>query len=540
MSKFIQNFKRFTFAILTLYVVTVPVSSSAAAVGEDPLFQRGINILTVLTTVLILACVFFQWQQDQKNNENNLKTEPYLVLATLAYFVACLGSAAFAEKNLEHCFSRVFTLFCFLTNTFWPHIIFSKDKYLKFLNGAIIVASICLAGVYCSIAVLNNFSFNRYDYNDMGKAFGLPTELGLNFDPNIMLFGFMYGLIVIFSFYSSAKLPSFIPFKMGVFGLGFVMIGLLGLMFSRTTAIALGLTLLIYVVRRYFRDRRFWGVISIIIIFLIIGSAEIGEFIEKSEIYTNLTEGREISNDDRLLRINSAVAIWLSDLKNIVIGRGYGIEIILDVDPHNIYLTHLHSSGVVGLFAFATFVFAMKYYGKNLTSPENSVLDMSFIYIAIGAATYWHNKSMWVIFLLCLMQTKVYRVQHEQSIYDFEENPVNQFGVRMTTMLTGLFSPNKNRQRRAKLEMKQRARKKKIQQQNQPQSKLPIAKKTHGETDPASTNQNPEYDFQADRPTNLKTGFSKIFTGLLNRSSASDTSKKLQQMSRKNHKDSSN
>jgi hypothetical protein len=537
MPKFIENFKRLTFAVLTLYVITVPVSSSAAAVGEDPLFQKVINILTVLTTLLILTCVFFQWQQDQRTNQRTLRTEPYLVLAAVMYFVICFGSAIFAEKHLDHCLSRVFTLFCFLNNAFWPHIIFAKDKYLKFLSGAIIFTSVVLAGVYCSIALLNNFSFNRYDYNDMGKAFGLPSELGLNFDPNIMLFGFMYGLITIFSLYSSEKLPSFVPLRMGVFGIGFLMLTLLGLMFSRTTAIALGFTILFYLIRRYFRDYRFWVVIAVLVFFLIVGSPEISEFVGKSEIYTNLTEGREISNDDRLFRLESAVSIWLSDLKNILIGRGYGIEIILDVDPHNIYLTHLHSSGIMGFGAFAAFIFAMKYYGKNLTSRENAVLDMSYLYIAIGAATYWHNKSMWVIFLLCLMRTQVYRTQHElSSIYDFEENPVNQFGVRVTTMLTGLFSPNKNRQRRAKIEMKQRARRKKFQQQNQPK----IARKTDimAKTGTASPNPNSEYDFQEDTPTRLKTGLNRLVTGLWDKAKAPGNNKKLQQMSRKNNKDS--
>jgi hypothetical protein len=534
MPKFIENFKRLTFAVLTLYVVTVPVSSSAAAVGEDPLFQKGINILTVLTTMLILACVFFQWQHDRRNNQQTLRTEPYLVIAAVMYFVICLGSAVFAEKHLDHCLSRVFTLFCFLNNAFWPHIIFAKDKYLKFLNGAIIFASVCLAGVYCSIALINNFSFNRYDYNDMGRAFGLPAEWGLNFDPNIMLFGFMYGLITIFSFYSSEKLPKAVPLKMGVFGIGILMLGLLGLMFSRTTAIALSITVLLYLIRRYFRDYRFWVVIAVLVFFLIVSSPEISAFVGKSEIYTNLTEGREISNDDRIFRLESAVSIWLSDLKNILIGRGYGIEIILDVDPHNIYLTHLHSSGVVGFGAFAAFIFAMKYYGKNLTSRENAVLDMSYLYIAIGAATYWHNKSMWVIFLLCLMRTKVYRTQHEiSSIYDFEENPVNQFGVRVTTMLTGLFSPNKNRQRRAKIEMNQRARKKKFQQQ--------IAKKSNPPAQPdiASTNPNSEYDFEESTPSRLKTGLNRLVTGLWDRPKAPVNNKKLQQMARKNDKNSS-
>jgi hypothetical protein len=538
MPRFIENLKKFTFAVLTLYVVTVPVSSSAAAVGEDPLFQKGINILTVLTTLLMLACVFFQWRQDQKTNQQNLRTEPYLVFAAVMYFVICLGSAVFAEKHLDHCLSRVFTLFCFLNNAFWPHIIFAKDKYLKILNGAIIIASVLLAGIYCSIALLNNFSFNRYDYNDMGKAFGLSAELGLNFDPNIMLFGFMYGLITIFSLYSSEKLPSFVPLRMGVFGIGFLMLALLGLMFSRTTALALSFTILFYFVRRYLRDYRFWVVIAILVFFLIVSSPEINEFVGKSEIYTNLTEGREISNDDRLFRLESAVSIWLSDLKNILIGRGYGIEIILDVDPHNIYLTHLHSSGIVGFSAFAAFIFAMKYYGKNLTSRENAVLDMSYLYIAIGAATYWHNKSMWVIFLLCLMRTKVYRTQHElSSVYDFEENPVNQFGERFTTMLTGLFSPNKNRQRRAKIEMKQRSRKKKTQPQNQPK----VAKKPELSAKPesASTDPNPEYDFQESMPTRLRTGLSRLATGLWDRTKPS-SNKKLEQMARKNNKDSRN
>jgi hypothetical protein len=535
MSKIIENFKKFTFAVLTLYVVTVPLSSSAAAVGEDPLFQKVVNILTVLTTILILACVFLEWQHDENSTKKALEKESYLVFTALGYFTICFGSAVLAEKHLDHCLSRVFTLFCFLNNAFWPHIIFAKEKYLKYLTRAIIIASVGLAGIYCSIAVLNNFSFNRYDYNDMGKAFNLPAELGLNFDPNIMLFGFMYGLITIFSYYNSEKLPAFIPLRIGIFGLIFVMLGLLGLMFSRTTAIALGITVTVYLVRRYFRDYRLWIAVAVIVFALIVSSSEIGEFVGKSEIYSNLTEGREISNDDRLFRLETAISIWLSDLKNIIIGRGYGIEIILDADPHNIYLTHLHSSGVVGFLAFGAFIFAMKYYGKNLTSRENAVLDMSYLYIAIGAATYWHNKSMWVIFLLCLMRTKVYRTQHElSSTYDFEEPLVNQFGTQFTTMLTGLFSPNKNRRRRAKIEMNQRARRKKFQQQNQP----PLAKKTARPT--PSTKQNSEYDFEENTATKLKTGLSKLVTGLFNRQPEQDVSKKLQQMSQKDSKDSKN
>jgi hypothetical protein len=523
MPKFIENFKRLTFAVLTLYVITVPVSSSAAAVGEDPLFQKGINILTVLTTVLILSCVFLQRRYDKES----VKTEPYLVLTALGYLVICLASAAFAEKYIEHCFSRVFTLFCFLNNAFWPHILFPKSKHLNFLTGAIVIASMVLAGLYSCMAVLNNFSFNRYDYSDVGKVFGISPEMGFSFDPNIMLFGFMYGVVSIFSLYSSEKLPKFIPAKMGVVGLGVLMMGLLILMFSRTTAIALAITTFIYLVRRYYRDHRFWMVVGFILFFLVISAPEISNFVGKSELYTNLTEGREISNEDRLYRLDGAIVTWLSDLKNIIIGRGYGIEIILDVDPHNIYLTHLHSTGVVGFLAFGSFIFAMKYYGKDLTGRENAVIDMSFIYIAIGAATYWHNKSMWVIFLLCLMRTQVYRSQHAipATTYDFEENPVTRFGSSFTILLTGLFSPNKNRQRRAKIEMAQRSRQRKLQGKNK-KSPRPNVK-------PARPK--PNYDFEENLTTKLRTSLSKLFTGMVDRRTG--ISKKMQQMSRKDKND---
>jgi hypothetical protein len=523
MPKFIENFKRFTFAVLTLYVITVPVSSSASAVGEDPLFQKGINILTVLTTALILSCVFLQRQYDKES----VKTEPYLVITAFAYLVICLASAVFAEKYIEHCLSRVFTLFCFLNNAFWPHILFPKSKHLNFLTGAIVLASTVLAGLYSYMAVLNNFSFNRYDYTDIGKVFGIPPEMGLSFDPNIMLFGFMYGMISLFSLYSSEQLPKFIPTKMGIFGLGVVMMGLLGLMFSRTTAIALAITVFVYLVRRYFRDHRFWIVVGVILFFLIISAPEISNFVGKSEIYTNLTEGREISNEDRLNRLDGAIAIWLSDLKNIIIGRGYGIEIILDVDPHNIYLTHLHSNGIIGFLAFGSFIFAMKFYGKDLTERENGVLDMSFLYIAIGAATYWHNKSMWVIFLLCLMRTQTYRTQHAipATTYDFEENPVTKFGSRLTTMLTGFFSPNKNRRRRAKIEMAQQARQRKLQGKNK---KIPLPKAK-------PPRPNPDFDFEENLPSRLRTGLSKLFTRGADQTTG--ISKKMQQMSRKNKDD---
>jgi O-antigen ligase len=526
MPKFIEIFKRFTFAVLTLYIVTVPVSSSAAAIGEDPIFQKGINILTVLTTLLVLICVFLQWQSDRKS----IKTEPYLVLTALIYLIICFASAVFAESNIEHCLSRVFTLFCFLNNAFWPHILFPSYKHLKFLNGAIIFASLVFSGLFSAMAVLNNFSFNRYDYTNVGQIFGLEPEVGLSFDPNIMLFGFMYGLITIFSLYSSEKLPAFIPAKMGIVGLGVLMVALLGLMFSRTTAIALSITLTIYLIRRYFRDYRFWVIIGVIIFLVIVSIPEISEFVGKSEIYTNATEGREISNDDRFKRLDGAIVTWLSDLKNIVIGRGYGIEIILDVDPHNIYLTHLHSIGLTGFLAFAAFIFAMKFYAKNLDGREQGVLDLSYIYIAIGAATYWHNKSMWVIFLLCLMRTKVYRTQQHipATVYDFEEHPLTKLGSQMTTFLTGLFSPNKNRQRRAKIKMAKKS-KQPIRKNSDLQTLAKIASQPVTKTQPPQPN--PELDFEEELPTKLRTGWSKLFTDLGER--RTNTSKKMKQMSRK-------
>jgi O-antigen ligase len=265
-----------------------------------------------------------------------------------------------------------------------------------------------LALVYSYMAFLNNFSFNRYDYNNFGAVFGLPEELGLAFDPNIMLFGFMYGLICIFSYYSSEKLPKQRVLKLGILGLAALTIGLLALMFSRTTAIALTVTITVYLVRRYYRDYRMWLVVAVLTFFVIVSLPELTNFVNKSEIYTNITEGREISNEDRLFRLVYSYELWLSNLKSIIIGRGYGIE-ILEFDPHNIYLTHLYSNGVVGFMAFAAFIVAIKLYGRGLTAKENGVINLSLLYIGIGAATYWHNKSMWVIFLLCLMRTKVYR-----------------------------------------------------------------------------------------------------------------------------------
>jgi serine/threonine protein kinase len=93
--------------------------------------------------------------------------------------------------------------------------------------------------------------------------------------------------------------------------------------------------------------------------------------------------------------------------------------------------------------------------------------------------------------------------------YDFEENPANRLSVRTRKVLTGLFSPNKNRlfspnknwQRRAKIEMKQRTRREKFQQQNQPK----IARKTNipTNTDNNSPKPHPEYDFQESAPSKV-------------------------------------
>jgi O-antigen ligase len=448
--KFIEILKNITFVILLLYVVTVPISSSFLGVDENPLFQKVINALTLITTGCILSCVFVQGYRDP----DSIKTEPYLFIAAALYLSMCLGSAMFAEHDIEHCLGRVVTLFCFLNNAFWPHVLFPKRKHLNYLTGGIIISTLGLALVYSYMAFLNNFSFNRYDYNNFGAVFGLPEELGLAFDPNIMLFGFMYGLICIFSYYGSEKLPKQRVLKLGIFGLAALTIGLLALMFSRTTAIALTVTIAIYLVRRYYRDYRMWLVIAVVTFFVIVSLPELTNFVNKSEIYTNITEGREISNEDRLFRLVYSYELWLSNLKSIIIGRGYGIE-ILEFDPHNIYLTHLYSNGVVGFMAFAAFIVAIKLYGRGLTARENGVINLSLLYIGIGAATYWHNKSMWVIFLLCLMRTQVYRTAHQipAVTYDFEEKPLTQltrFGQRMGQKVTQLLAGQKSRHQQRK------------------------------------------------------------------------------------------
>jgi O-antigen ligase len=448
--KFIEILKNITFVILLLYVVTVPVSSSYLGVDENPLFQKLINALTLITTTCILSCVFFQGYREPKS----IKTEPYLFITASLYLSICLGSAMFAEHDIEHCLGRVVTLFCFLNNAFWPHILFPKRKHLNYLTGGIIISTLGLAMVYSYMAFLNNFSFNRYDYNNFGAIFGLPETLGLAFDPNIMLFGFMYGLICILSYYSSEKLPKLRVLKLGIFGLVALMLGLLSLMFSRTTAIALTVTITIYLVRRYYRDYRMWVVVALLTFFAIVSLPEITNFVNKSEIYTNITEGREISNEDRVFRLVYSYELWLSNLKSIIIGRGYGIE-ILEFDPHNIYLTHLYSNGVVGFMAFASFIVAMKVYGRGLTAREDGVINLSLLYIAIGAATYWHNKSMWVIFLLCLMRTQVYRTGHQipAVTYDFEEKPLTQltrFGQSLGQKVTQLLSSKKSQPKRRK------------------------------------------------------------------------------------------
>jgi hypothetical protein len=110
----------------------------------------------------------------------------------------------------------------------------------------------------------------------------------------------------------------------------------------------------------------------------------------------------------------------------------------------------------VGFMAFAAFIVAIKLYGRGLTARENGVINLSLLYIAIGAATYWHNKSMWVIFLLCLMRTRVYRTAHQipAVTYDFEEKPFTQltrFGQSMGQKVTQLLAgPQSRRQQRKK------------------------------------------------------------------------------------------
>lgn len=98
-----------------------------------------------------------------------------------------------------------------------------------------------------------------------------------------------------------------------------------------------------------------------------------------------------------------ALGVWLDNLKHLVIGAGFNIARSVS-DPHNIYLTALHDSGVLGLLGLLTLLAVVLIKALWVVDVKLRFWGVSiFFFIAFSGMTYWHTKTFWVAVMLVLL-----------------------------------------------------------------------------------------------------------------------------------------
>lgn len=125
------------------------------------------------------------------------------------------------------------------------------------------------------------------------------------------------------------------------------------------------------------------------------------------------------NNSGRIERIVHVLGNWAENGNSILVGVGFD-NARTSIDPHNIYLTALHDSGLVGLTMLLVFLFTVFVYSLNITIFRlRFFANFIFFYITIGGLTYWHTKTFWVSIMFVLFivyYDRVIRKEHWQPL----------------------------------------------------------------------------------------------------------------------------
>jgi len=245
--------------------------------------------------------------------------------------------------------------------------------------------------IWISYAILGMPSWGRMTiptwHNGSFKYF--PEGWGSSADPNMLGFGLLLSLLFGMTFFTERKVLSF--------AVVFIVVSAAFLTFSRTALFSIIISLLLSLVvylftKRPFKFKRpkfdyfvyfFLGTSLIIIFYLYL---PVIEFVNRA-----YQKGMAV----RFNLYEEVIANWIEKENSVLTGVGFNMARVIK-DPHNIYVTALHDSGIVGLVLL--FIFMGLLFLACLRVKKEWLCFLClliFFYIAAGGMAYWHTKTFW-------------------------------------------------------------------------------------------------------------------------------------------------
>jgi hypothetical protein len=392
--------KYLTLFIIQGYLLFVALGSAPIWIGHiklDNLIGLGlaISVFMLLLTSGRLAGIG-QW----------------IFIAGLFYFITLFISVIFSLDPMYSAKRMLIIGGYIFVSLVTPYLLINCSKCVGF--SSLFSAFLSAIIIWLSYLLIGMSSWGRMTIPTIvnGKPVYFPGGWGTSSDPNILGFGLLLTLL----FGLAASRP---PLKISILITIFIFSAAL-LTMSRTAIFAISLALLFvliwYAFLRIFSSRE---TIKLPMSRLVIGFSSVFLIILLAPITNPLDLFlQRVFNSDISLRLEifrDVYGNWGNSLTEIFFGVGLDIARILR-DPHNIYLTALHDSGVFGVFGLCTFLFFLFNFLLKCKILYYRLWSMLiFWFIVIGGLSYWHTKTFWASIMFIIFLRQIDHYQYERS-----------------------------------------------------------------------------------------------------------------------------
>lgn len=400
--------KYLTLFIIQGYLLFVALGSAPIWIGHiklDNLIGLGlaISVFMLLLTSGRLAGIG-QW----------------IFIAGLFYFITLFISVIFSLDPMYSAKRMLIIGGYIFVSLVTPYLLINCSKCVGF--SSLFSAFLSAIIIWLSYLLIGMSSWGRMTIPTIvnGKPVYFPGGWGTSSDPNILGFGLLLTLL----FGLAASRP---PLKISILITIFIFSAAL-LTMSRTAIFAISLALLFviiwYTFSRIFSSRE---TIRLPMSRMVIGFCSVALVVFLGPTNNPLALFlQRVFNSDVSLRLEIVRDVfggWGNSLPEFFFGVGFDIASSLR-DPHNIYLTALHDSGVFGALGLLLFLLSMFIFLVNCKILYYRLWSMLiFWFIVFGGVSYWHTKTFWVsiMFIIMLRQIDYYQYKNLKGFNLFEE-----------------------------------------------------------------------------------------------------------------------
>lgn len=373
--------------MLLVFLVFVPLGSVPIYVASYKLDNLiGIFLCGVVLFALLVGVKFY--------------SRDSLVLESAFFYVVVLGLSVLHSSDQLYSFQRYLSIggYAFLALLI-PRLLAAKAPFLG--TSVLLFSAFSSLIIWVSYFVLGMSGWGRMTiptWSD-GQFKYFPGGWGTSPDPNILGFGLILSLLFGLAI-SPVKKSTKLFFIV-------LTVSATMLTLSRTVFVSGFLALIIaWFLSILFKSKVDLHAIKLdpkkiilILLILFVGVALLYTITPVDQIFERLADKDEV----RIAIYAQVFESWLASYKTIIFGVGFDMASAIQ-DPHNIYVTALHDSGIIG---FTALLFFMTSVFVSLVNIKNERIRfmalLIFFFIAIGGLFYWHTKTFWVALMFSLL-----------------------------------------------------------------------------------------------------------------------------------------